>query len=341
MKKQTVTIRDVAKRAGVAPTTVSRVLNDSGYVSDETRRRVEAVAEELNYVPNRLSQSLRHQRTNTIALVLSDITNPFWTTITRGVEDAGSKRGWNVFLCNTDEKQSKLENYVDVLLQRRVDGFLVVPAGENAHIIEKIQSQSVPLVVLDRTIADVNVDVVRSDSIGGAYRLTEHLIHLGHERIAMITGPVPIATSTHRLQGYEQALSAHNIPRQASLIRHGEYNTEAGINVEITKELMQLPEPPTAIFAGNNFIALGILQALYELGCRIPEDVSVVSFDDVPYNWHPEPFLTVMAQSPYDLGYRAADLLLSFIVGDESPGDRDIVLPVDLIERRSSGPVGG
>jgi LacI family transcriptional regulator len=330
------TIRDVAKKAGVAPITVSRVINNSGYISAETRSRVEAAIEELQYVPNSLSQSLRFKRTNTIALVLSDITNPFWTTVTRGVEDAASKEGLHVFLCNTDEKPEKTASYVDALLQNQTDGFLIVPTGRDTDTLLKIKKQGVPLVALDRSIDDVEVDVVRSDSVGGAYEVVSYLIGRGHRRIAMIPGPVGIATSTQRLEGYRQALDAHNIDYDDSLVRFGQFNQENGFNAAVTQELLQgLDDLPTAIFAGNNFIAIGVMQALFDMDLKTPDDISVVSFDDVPYNWHPDPFLTVIAQSPYELGLRGAQLLLSFIAGEAKPGCREIVLPVELIERDS------
>lgn len=331
------TIRDVAKLAGVAPITVSRVINNTGYISEETRVRVEAAIEELQYIPNTLSQSLRFKKTNTIGLVLSDISNPFWTTVTRGVEDACSQQGMHVFLCNTDEKQSKLDDYVDALIQRQTDGFLLVPAGkESTQTVERIKRAGVPLVVLDRSMQDVHVDVVRSDSEGGAYRLTEYLIQLGHRRIAIIPGPREIATSMLRLGGYKQALQDYGIPLDTQLIRHGQYNQEAGYNVALIKQFFsELNPKPTAIFAGNNFIAIGVVQGLYQMGVRIPEDVSIVSFDDVPYNWHAEPFMTVMAQSPYQLGFEAASLLLSFVLGTAQPDNRQVVLPVELLVRRS------
>jgi LacI family transcriptional regulator len=334
------TIRDVARRAGVAPTTVSRVINNSGYTSAETRARVEAAIHELQYVPNTLSQSLRYKRTNTLALVLSDITNPFWTTVTRGVEDAASEQDMHVFLCNTDEKPDKTASYVEKLLQRQTDGFLFVPTGADTAILQKIKKQSVPLVVLDRTVEGVVVDVVRSDSLGGAQRLTEYLIRLGHRRIAIIPGPPNIATSVQRLEGYRRALAKHNIPYDDTLVRHGRFNHENGVNVAITTTLLNdLSPPPTVIFAGNNFIALGVLQAIRQAKLRVPEDISVVSFDDVPYNWEAEPFLTVVSQDPYKLGMRAAELLLKLITSEEQAGSRDIVLPVELLERRSCRPL--
>lgn len=336
MDKKSSTIRDVARLAGVAPITVSRVLNESGYVSEKTRAKVLAAVRELQYVPNTLSQSLRHKRTNTIALILSDITNPFWTTISRGVEDACSEHDMNVFLCNTDEKEAKLERYVDLMLQRQTDGFLIVPASDQPTTIRKVQEQSVPLVLIDRKIDNITVDTVRSDSEGGAYEIVHYLLAHGHRHIAVVPGPQNISTSMQRLAGAMRALDEYAIPTAERIIVHGQYNLESDHNIALTERIMREAAPtPTAFFAGNNFIAIAMLQALHKLGLSVPGDISVVSFDDLPYNWHGEPFLTAVAQSPYDLGYRAAELLLSFINGEQKPGGRDIVLPVQLRERQS------
>ncbi|HHE71096.1 MAG TPA: LacI family transcriptional regulator, partial [Chloroflexi bacterium] len=216
------TIKDVARRAGVAPITASRVINNSGYVSAETRRRVEAAIEELGYVPNRVARSLRSKRTQTLALVLTDITNPFWTTVARGVEDAARMGGFSVILGNTDESEPREYEYVQVLLQKQVDGFLLVPTRHGARSVALIQRQKVPLVVLDRTV-EANVDTVRSDSIGGARALTHHLISLGHRRIAMLTGPREVSTAVDRALGYRQALEEAGIPVEGDLIRFGPY----------------------------------------------------------------------------------------------------------------------
>lgn len=328
------TIRDVAKRAGVAPITVSRVINNSGYISDKTRAKVEAAIEELRYIPNSLSRSLRFKRTNTISLLLSDITNPFWTTTTRGIEDACSAHDMNVFLCNTDEKLSKLDRYVDVLLRRQTDGFIIVPTNDSGEVIDRIQKQSVPLVLLDRVVDGVSAPIVRSDSLGGSRQLVEYLIAHGHRRIAMIAGVESISTSAMRFEGYRQALAAHDIPYHEDIVRYGHFNMQDDRNIQLAQEL--IGSGCTAIYGANNFISFGILRALHQMGLQTPEDISVVSFDDLPYNWHPDPFLTVVAQSPYQIGYNAAKLLLSTIHNEvDDDQHRELILPVELIERRS------
>ncbi|MDP6042657.1 MAG: LacI family DNA-binding transcriptional regulator, partial [Candidatus Latescibacteria bacterium] len=191
------TIRDVAKHAGVAPITASRVLNRTGSFSEKARTRVEKAAAELGYVPNRIAQSLRSKRTNTIGLVLTDITNPFWTTVARGVEDVTSASGYNVIVCNTDESDTKQKQYIDILLQTQVDGFLLVPASNTIEDITRIQNLNVPMVVLDRSVP-INVDVVRADSEAGAYLLTKHLLELGHRKIAVLSGPRNISIMIDR-----------------------------------------------------------------------------------------------------------------------------------------------
>jgi LacI family transcriptional regulator len=328
------TIYDVAARAGVAPVTVSRVLNNSGYASEATRRKVEAAVAELGYTPNRLAQGLRSKQTRTLALIVTDITNPFWTTVARGVEDAAHRDGFSVVLCNTDESQSKQNQYVDLLLQKQVDGFLLVPAGNDAETVLLIQERGVPVVVLDRRIA-VPADSVRCDSEGGAYHLTQHLIERGHRRIAVLSGSRDVSTATDRVTGYRRALGDAGIPVDERLICHRSFTQEAGY--EMTLEVLKIPPQPTALFAVNNFIAIGAVRALREAGLRVPEDMALVAFDDLPLTLIIEPFLTVASQPAYAMGQRATELLLSRLAGEGAEVPAEIVLPTDLVVRMSSG----
>ena len=327
------TIRDVARRAGVAPITVSRVINNKGYVSEGTRQRVEEAIAELNYVPNALAQGLRFNRTNVIALVLSDVTNPFWTTVARGTEDAASEENYSVILCNTDEDIAKHDRYAQLLLRRQVDGILLVPVSNTADTIRFIQQQGVSLVILDRQMPGVSVDIVRADSEGGAYELTRYLTELGHRRIAILSGPEIVSTSTQRVAGYQRALHDTHLEVDPELISYGRFYQDSGY--ERTMSLLALSRPPTAIFAGNNFIAIGVMKALYEAGLRIPEDMSVVGFDDLPPGLLVRPFLTVADQPAYEMGYRATKLLLERIASSDKPSYREIVLPTQLVIRQS------
>jgi LacI family transcriptional regulator len=327
------TIRDVAQRAGVAPITASRAINNSGYVSTELRLRVEAAIEELGYVPNRVARSLRSKQTHTLALVLTDITNPFWTTVARGVEDAASDDGFSVILCNTDESEAKEHHYVRVLLQKQVDGFLLVPAQSASRSVTLIQKQEVPLVVLDRTVP-APVDVVRSDSEGGAYQLTRHLLDLGHRHIAMLTGPPEVSTAQDRVAGYHRALTEAEISDSDRIVVYGAFTQHGGYGM--AQGLLAVKPRPTAFFAANNFIAIGAFRALREAGLRVPEDVSLVAFDDIPPAFTMEPFLTVAAQRAYQMGQIAMGLLLRRLTGGESPDRQEILLPTNLVVRRSS-----
>ncbi len=326
------TIHDVAKRAGVAPITVSRVINNSGYVSKETRECVEAAIAELGYVPNMLARSLRSKRTHTLALVLTDITNPFWTTVARGVEDAANDGGFNVILCNTDESETEQAKYLTVLLQKQVDGILLVPARSTAEPVELIQKQGVPVVVLDRRVPHAQVDVVRGDSERGAYRLIGLLLTLGHRRIAMLAGPQTVSTAVDRVAGYRRALAEAGLDADVELIYYGEY-TQAG-GYEMTQQVLTTTPWPTALFAANNFIAIGALRALRDAGLRVPEDMALVCFDDLPAI---DPSLTVAAQPAYEMGQRATELLLARLSGQAPKEYQEIVLPTEMIVRSSSG----
>jgi LacI family transcriptional regulator len=328
------TIYDVAERAGVAPVTVSRVINGSDYVRDETRVRVQQAIADLGYTPNRLARGLRSKRTQTLGLVVTDITNPFWTTVARGVEDAASEHGFSVILCNTDESEAKQEQYVNLLLEKQIDGFLLVPATDEVSAIALVQERGVPVVVLDRHVS-LPVDVVRCDSEGGAYDLVTHLLELGHRRIALLGGSPAVSTAQDRVDGYRRALSEAGVPIDETLVLHRDYTQESGY--AMTESILRLPDRPTALFAVNNFIAIGAVRALREAGLRIPEDMALVGFDDLPLALVVEPFLTVAAQPAYEMGARATEHLLTRIDGDDVAAPIEVILPTELIVRRSSG----
>jgi LacI family transcriptional regulator len=331
------TIRDVAKLAGVAPITVSRVINDSGYVHQDTRQRVEAAIEELGYVPNMLGPSLRFQQTLTLAAVISDITNPFWTTVTRGIEDVAQASGYSTILCNTDESEEKQDQYLHMLLRRRIDGILLVPATGAPAPIELVQKQDVPLVILDRVVPGIAVDTVRADSQSGAQQLTQHLLSLGHQRIAMLSGPKQVSTAVDRATGYQNALSRAGLSQAEEQIFWGEYTQESGRKMAL--QALGASYRPTALFAANNFIAVGALQAIHESGLRVPEDISVVAVDDIPPTYTPNPFLTVVTQPAREMGQQAAKLLLDRIDGRNQSPPQQIIMPTEMILRSSSGKI--
>ncbi|MFN2305100.1 MAG: LacI family DNA-binding transcriptional regulator [Anaerolineales bacterium] len=330
------TIHDVAKKAGVAPITVSRVINNSGYVSDTLRAKVNAAIEELGYVPNVLARSLKSKRTNTLALVFTDITNPFFNVMARGVEDAASDEGFNVIFCNTDESQEQEIKYIHLLLQKQVDGILLIPADSDSKSIDIIRTQKTPLVIVDRRVGHKDVDIVRGDSEGGAYQITEHLINLGHRRISLLTGPQQVSTAEDRVQGYKRAMEAHGLHQYIDY-HYGFFNQQSGATQ--ARQLFSRDDKPTAIFAGNNLISIGALAALRELHIKVPQDVAMVCFDGIPENLSSIPFMTAVTQPSYEMGKRATELLISRIQSPtNTPVDyQDIVFPCQLILRESSG----
>lgn len=330
------TIRDVAEKAGVATMTVSRVINNSGYVSDATRTKVEAAIAEMGYVPNMLGPSLRFNQTNTLALVLTDITNPFWTTLARGVEDAAQEKGYSVILCNTDESIQKQDQYLTMLLKRRIDGILFVPADNNAEPVRLIQKHKVGVVILDRNVPDTNVDTVRGDSFGGAYQLARHLVELGHKHIAILSGPKNISTSLERVAGFCQAMEEAGLDHNLKNVYWGSFSQNLGC--EMAEQALKNTPRPTAFLAVNNFIANGALHTFSQSGLRVPEDVSLVTFDDIPAIINPVPFLTVASQPAYEMGYQATQLLLARLMKEGPKERQEIILPTKILIRKSSVP---
>jgi LacI family transcriptional regulator len=326
-----ITIRDVAKRAGVAPVTVSRVINNSGIVSLKTRECVETAIEELGYVPNMLGPSLRSQQTMTLALVVTDITNSFWTTVTRGVLDFAQTSGYSTILCNTDESVEKQSQYLQMLLRRRIDGILLVPASSSPDPIQLIQKQSIPVVVLDRQVSDVDVDIVRADSEKGAYQLTRHLLTLGHKQISMVAGPRSVSTAIDRVNGFCRALNEIGLELCDTQVLWGDFTQESGY--KLAKTSLEMSPKPTVLFASNNFVAIGALRALREKNYRVPEDIAMVAVDDIHPAFAVEPFLTVAKQPVREMGKQATHLLLERIRGDAGSSCKQIVLPTEMIIR--------
>ena len=321
--------------------TVSRVINNTGYISAETRGRVEAAIGELGYVPNALGRQLRSKQTKMLALVVSDITNPFFTTIARGVEDVAGHAGFTVMFCNTDESEAEEIQYVLTLIQRQVDGILLVPANSTGKVFRMLSSHRVPVVVIDRRVDARNVDTVRCDSETGGYLLGRHLVELGHTRIAVLTGRPSVSTSVDRLAGCRRAVSEAGLTLDERLVVFGEFNYaefNQADGYRMGRQVLAVDPPPTAIFAANNFIAFGALRAAREAGLRVPEDISVVAFDDLPAEWVAEPFLTVVAQPAYEIGRRAAELMLERLGTGAHADGREVLLPSRLIVRGSSAP---
>jgi LacI family transcriptional regulator len=294
-----------------------------------------AAIDEMGYVPNRVASSLRSRRTNVIALVMTDITNPFFTVAARGVEDVATQAGYTVIFCNTDEDPAKEQKYIQVLMQNRVDGILLVPSDSTSESVETLQQKSVQVVVIDRNLPGKTVDQVRCDSVTGAYELTRLLIGLGHRRLALLNGPRNVSTAADRLSGFQQALAEAGLDPSKQVVTFGTFTRASG--AEMTRQMLALSPRPTALFAANNFIALGALRELEENGVHVPDDMAVVTFDDLPESLVISPFLTVAAQPVYEMAAKATEMLLKRLAGKGPEGFEEVVFPTKLIVRKSSG----
>ncbi len=331
------TIYDVAKKAGVSAMTVSRVINGKKDVKPETRERVLKAIEELGYVPNSLARSFVLQKTRTIGLVITDITNPFFTTLARGVEDTAMKSQFSVIFCNTDEDPDKEVLYLELLARKRVDGVILASASGRRGPLKSILLRNIPIVLIDREVDGLeDLDIVKGDSVYGAYLLTKHLLDLGHRRIGIIVGSKNISTAEDRVEGYKRALIEAGVTIDEELIRFARYSREDGYKV--TKDLLSLDNPPTAIFGGNNFIAVGAMMAIRDSGLNVPEDIALVSFDDIESLSQVYPFFTVVTQPAYSMGVIAAELLIRRIEDKDRVRERrKVILQPELIIRKSAG----
>src|ERR1044071_10431529 len=273
------TIREVAESAGVSYATVSHVINNTRVVTQETRERVLAAMATLDYHPNALARSLRQGKTNTMGLVLPDSANPFFAEISRSIEDEAFKNGYSVFLCNTELDTKRELFYVDVLSKKQVDGIIFVAAGDQPDSLDFLRRQNMSVVMIDRDLPNVEVDVVLTDHQLGGYLATKHLIELGHQRIACIAGPSSITPSAERITGYQKALAEAGLPCDENLMVRGDYHAQSGLDV--TNTILTMTPRPTAIFALNDLMALGALRAAAEAGYSVPKDLAVVGYDDL------------------------------------------------------------
>ncbi|MBI5031720.1 MAG: LacI family DNA-binding transcriptional regulator [Chloroflexi bacterium] len=325
------TSQDVAKKAGVSVATVSRVLNDSPLVSPQVRERVLSAVKELNYQPNRTAQRLRAGRSHVIGLIISDIQNPFFTSVVRGIEDVAYKYSYSVVLCNSDEDVEKEQLYIGVLSSERVAGVIIVPTGNDC--CSPLLNLQMPVVMMDRVVPGLSTDFVVLDNVAGAYAAIQHLLELGHRRIGMVSAPPGISVGTERQRGYENAMHDYGIAVDAMLIQPGNFKENGGY--QAASKLLELKPRPTAIFAANNLMTMGAYQAISDKGLRIPDDISVIGFDDMPWFGLVHPPLTAVRQPTYEIGAQAAELLFARLLDSTTPIQRKILQP-ELIVRSST-----
>lgn len=310
------TIREVARLARVSVGTVSNILSDAVPVSPDLRARVERVMRELDYHPNHAARSLKSRRTETLGVVISDLTNPFFPLVIRGAEDAALKRGFLLNIFNTDDNLEREQKVFSILRMRRVDGILAVVApnaDEPEHILQMLNA-NVPVVCMDRAPAKLRVDSVLVDNTAGALTCVRHLTSRGHVEIAMISGPMELQTARDRVEGYCLALSEIGITPRPEFLQTADFRFENGYR--LAKALCLGNPRPTALFAANGTMGLGTVKAISEIGLRCPEDIAIAVFDDVPGADVLRPRLTVVSQPAYNIGYQAAELLMQRITGE-------------------------
>lgn len=326
------TIREVAVLAGVSSTTVSHVINNTRFVSAEVRMRVKSAMDDLGYRPNALARSLRRGETHTIGLLLPDSANPFFAEIGRVIEAAAFDQGYNVIFCSTEGNLEKENLYVDVLIKKQVDGIIFVASGDQAGSLEPALHNGSPVVVVDRDLGEIAADEVLTDNLQGGILATRHLIEAGHRRIACLAGPSNVTPSAQRITGYMEALSMAGLSFDPALLLRGDFHAESGY--ELACELFNQPDPPTAIFACNDMMAVGVLRAALESGLSVGENLAVVGFDDIELASYTQPPLTTVAQPKVEIGRLAIQMLIERI-NDSSLAARRVILPTRLVLRQS------
>jgi LacI family transcriptional regulator len=329
-------VREVARRAGVSPMTVSRVINGKGGVRPETRLAVEQVIAALSFVPNGLARGLSSRKTMVLGLIVPDVGNPFYAPIARGAENVARRAGYHVILCNSEGSLAYEGEYIADMLERRADGLLVVPVSDESRVnLRQLERHGIPYTLIDRSVPGVDADVVQGDSVGGARSLIDHLISLGHARIAMLAESESVSTSRDRRRGYRLALDSAGIAPMPELLVETTVDLKGGYAGMLV--LLGLDHPPTAVFAINNLVAAGAVKAIREHGLTVPDDLALVAFDDIEHEAALSPFLTVMPQPAESFGTIAAHLLLDRVLGYAPANRRMVMLPSEMIVRESCG----
>ena len=329
------TIVEVAERARVSIATVSNVIRGTKRVSPALQARVNKAIRELDYHPNEIARSLKVKQTRMLGMVLPDITNPFFPEMMRGAEDRAFERGYFLLTANTDEQIARERKIVSALRSYRVDGILLAaaPGKELSHIRSTMQA-GIPVVFLDRTVAGIKADAVVLHNVHGGFECVRHLLSIGHTRIGIITGSLDVLTGRERLRGYEKALREARIEIDQDLILEGNFREESGY--KLGKNLLRIKPRPSAIFVCNGLMTLGALKAFEELGVRCPEDVAIATFDDLVADRSFHPHLTVVAQPGYEMGARAATILMDRIEGKLTKDPSVVRITPTLVIREST-----
>jgi len=328
-------IKDVALHAGVSVTTVSHVVNGTRFVSETARQRVEEAVRELGYVPSAVARSLKHNTTRTFGMIIPNNSNPYFAEIIRGVEDRCFAAGYNVILCNSNDDPERQASYLRVLAEKRIDGLVLVVTGSDAIARATLGGINMPLVLLDREVSGVSGDLVEVNHMLGSQMATRHLLELGHPRVACISGPPGLSPSSQRRAGWKDALAQAGVERSDSDLARGDFTARGGYLA--MQALLKRRPRPTAVFACNDLMAFGALTAAREAGIAVPQQLSIVGFDDIDLAAFSAPPLTTVAQPKRQIGTVAADLLLER-VGNGRTDNRQVILDPELRIRASTAP---
>jgi LacI family repressor for deo operon, udp, cdd, tsx, nupC, and nupG len=326
-------LTDVAKLANVSTATVSRVLSNTGKVSDEKAKQVMDAVQKLNYHPNVLGRQLRKMETKTILVVVPDITNTFFSDVLKGIENIGEKNGYQILLADTQNQPEKESEFLTYLDQQKVDGIILLTARTKKQTLNRY-SENYPIVLACEYVENSKIPTVSIDNVSSARKVTNHFITLGHQRIAHITGPMEVVLSRDRLLGYRQALSENDLDIEEVLIQEGDFSYESGYH--IMKKLLALSDRPTAVFASNDEMAIGAIKAINHHHLSVPEDIAVIGFDDIKMASIMEPNLTTIAQPAFEIGKKAFDLLID-LMKHEEVNLKHFVLNDSLVIRSSCG----
>lgn len=328
------TMKDVARKAGVSTSTVSHVINNNRFVSEGVREKVERVIRELNYAPSALARSLKINQTHTIGMLLTASSNPFYAEVVRGVEDSCYERGYSLILCNTAGDEQRMNRSLETLLQKRVDGLLIMCTESHlpsADILNRYPS--IPTVMMDWAPFEGRGDIIQDNALLGGELATQHLIDSGYTQIACIAGPLDKTPARMRLEGYQNAMAKNGLDVLPGYIVKGDFEFQGGYNAMI--ELLALETPPQAVFTSNDAMAVGVYHALYQAGLQIPQDMAVMGYDDIELARYLSPPLSTIHQPKNELGELAIDTLIHRL-RDPDVSQQTLVLTPELIVRGSA-----
>lgn len=327
------TMKQVAGRAEVSVATVSRVINETGYVSPDLKERVHTAMRELNYQPSDLARSLRRKETLTVGILIPQLDHPFFGSLAFAIEKSLFANDYRTLICSAEEDQDKEHAYVEMLIRQRVDGVIFVPTGQSVDNLRLLQSSDVPVVLVDRDLKHRHVDKIMSDNEQGGYQGMCHLLGMGHRNIAVVGAPTYSESMVARMNGVRRALHDFGVELRPELLVTGT-QTQFEMGYETAINLFASAEPPTAIFALTDVIAIGVLHAAAKTGLRLPDDLSVMGFDDIPLATYSIPSLTTIAQPIYEMGEAATRILLQRIHEPDEPYET-LILENQLVIRKS------